>query len=159
MLFQMRRVQILSFRPYRRILNFLPFVINFLRFLRTNTRILNICNSSKNEQTHSNLAISNSILVIVTSYIFLHSIQRTQLKFHKHRTTFEISYFQTSLLKLYVLYPGKFVDMFDIVQLLENKFFKIFQIFNALRHIPLFIIKFMRSQKFVSWSLQNLLCQ
>jgi len=54
-------------------------------------------------------------------------------------------------------YLGKFMDIFDILQLLGIKFLEMYQVSTALFHFSVVIMKFLWSENFISWRLQVLL--
>jgi len=57
----------------------------------------------------------------------------------------------------FVLYLGKFMDIFVILQLFGIKFLEMSQVSTALCHFPVVIMKFLRSEKYASWGQQILL--
>jgi hypothetical protein len=111
------------------------------------------------EQKHSTLTLSNNLIVLLTFYIFLNSLHCIERNFYELLTTFEISYFKSrcSHHPNYVLYLGKFMGVFDILQKLANKFFKICWFSNVICHFPVFIMKFLRSEKSFSWRMKIIL--
>jgi hypothetical protein len=80
----------------------------------------------QNEQKHSTLTLSNSLIGLLKFYIFLNSLHSIERSVYELLTTFESSYFKSrfSQHRNYVFYPGKFMDVFDILQMLGNKFCK-----------------------------------
>jgi len=76
-------------------------------------------------------------------------------KFNELVTPFEFSFFQISLFTTskYFLYPGKFMEVFDTLQRLRNKFSKICQFCTTLSFS---FSRCIKSDTFVSWRLQTL---
>jgi hypothetical protein len=125
-LLQMRRVQTISRLPYRRILLFSAFLSSNI-FPTSADKYSKYSLFFQNEQKHPTLTLSNSLIVLFTFYIFSNSLHKIKRNFYELLKTFESSYFKSrcSHHPNYVLYLGKFMDVFDILQLFGKTFLKI----------------------------------